>query len=51
MGYVTLGLERHCTYSCEPFERMFALLISCREGGSVAAEVRNVKKSCSSTVI
>lgn len=35
-------------YSSEPFERIFALLISCKEGGSVAADVRVVKKTRSS---
>lgn len=49
IGYVTLGLEEHFTYSCEPFERRVGLLMSCRAGGMVAADVSNVKMTCSST--
>ena len=48
IGYVTLGMERHCTCSCEPFDRGFGLLMSCRAGGRVAANVGNIKKTCNS---
>lgn len=51
IGYVTLDLGRHVTSSCERFDRRLALLTSCREGGRVAADVKNVKKICSSRVM
>lgn len=51
IGYVMLGLERHVTNSCEPFDRGVTLLVSCRVGGSVAADVGNVKKTCSSNMV
>ena len=37
-------------YPCDRFERIPALLLYCREGGSVAADAKNVTKSCSSKV-
>ena len=37
-------------YLSEPLERMLALLISCNEGGRVAADVGKVKKAGSNTM-
>ena len=51
IGYVMLGLGRHFTYSCEPLDEDVALFMSCRAGGSVAADVGNVKKTCSINIV
>ena len=51
IGYVMLGLGRHVTCSCEPFDGVVILVLSCRAGGSVAADVDNVKKTCSSKMV
>lgn len=51
IGYVKLGLERHVTYRCEPFDRDTGLLMSLRAGGSVAADVGRTTKRFSSNMI
>ena len=38
-------------YSCVPLERRLALLTSCRGEGSVAANAKEAKESCSRSVI